>query len=376
MALKTRILYVITKATLGGAQKYVWDLAAHARENEAYEPLLAYGEPGALSERAHALGVRTFWVKGLSRDPSPLHDLTALRGLYTLFKDQRPDVVHLNSSKAGFLGALAAYAARVPRVIFTSHGWAFTERRNPLSRALYQLLHRATVALSTVTIAVSEFVRAPALAWVPEERVVHIPLGIGPFTLFSREEARKRLILKDPALREKADAFWVGTIAELHDNKGIDIAIEAMKRLPAHAPPMEWVIIGNGEKEARLKKQARGLGQVHFVGAIADASEYLQAFDLFLLPSRSEAFGYVVLEAGVAGLPAMVSGAGGTKEFTDRGVAARFISEDPTSLARTLAALVGNPHELARLKKALHAEVAERHSLPRMLEDTFRVYQG
>src|SRR5690348_6940862 len=108
-----KILYVITKSNWGGAQRYVFDLATHLPAG--YEPVVALGGTGGagagtglLAEKLKAAGIRVVYVQAFMRDISVTKDLGALAELTRLFKKERPDAVHLNSSKAGGVGALAA----------------------------------------------------------------------------------------------------------------------------------------------------------------------------------------------------------------------------------------------------------------------------
>ncbi|MBU6323797.1 MAG: glycosyltransferase [Patescibacteria group bacterium] len=370
-----RVLYVITKATWGGAQRYVWDLMTHAHAY-GYRPALAYGERGLLAKRAEAAGFDTYTVEGLQRDISPLKELAARRELIALFKKLSPDVVHLNSSKAGYTGVLAARAAGVSRVIFTAHGWAFTEKRSGLAKRLFTRLQRATVARADATIAVSDAIRSLAHAHgVPTERMPVIPLGIDAPAFSSRDAAREELIRRDPSLAAVRGNVWVGTIAELHANKGIDIGIEAWKLLPTRSTPTEWVIIGGGEEEGRLREKAREMPDIHFLGFVENAAQYLKAFDLFLLPSRTEAFAYVVLEAGAAGVPVVATDVGGVREATGYPIGTLAPSENPHALAKSIHAYLRDPESLARTGAALCAHVRNSFSLERTLSDTFALYE-
>src|SRR3989344_4031452 len=110
---KIKIVYLLTKSDIGGAQKYVADLAANLPKDK-YEVFVWHGGQE---------------IKHLSNKLQPyflfLNDWLALIELFFKFKTLKPDIVHLNSSKAGILGALAAKLADVKRVIFTAHGWVF-----------------------------------------------------------------------------------------------------------------------------------------------------------------------------------------------------------------------------------------------------------
>ncbi len=365
------VLYVITKATWGGAQKYVFDLITDAKER-GVRALLAYGEPGTLSERVQALGIPTHQIEGLQRDISILNDIRAFRSFFRILKEVRPDVVHLNSSKAGFAGAIASRISRVPKVIFTVHGWAFTEPRNIFSKALFTLLHYFTVDLCHVTIANSNATAAYAKRWPFVKHKIHtIPLGIESITFKSREDARALLKAKDPSLSVRPDTLWIGTIAELHPNKGLDIGIRAWKR--AGMQDAQWVVLGGGQDELRLEAQARTTGGVHFIGFVPDAQQYLKAFDAFLLPSRTESFGYVLLEAGLASLPVIATSVGGVPEVVG-GAGVLVPANTPEELAKALKDMCENPDKRTQLGEALRTRVQEKFSLSNMRDTTFALY--
>src|SRR3989344_3025635 len=102
-----KILYIITKASRGGAQKYVYDLATAASKS-GHEVVVAYGEPGELVTQLEAAGIRTLLLPTLTRDVGLEREWRAFWLLRSMLRSERPDVVHLNSSKAAGLGAFAA----------------------------------------------------------------------------------------------------------------------------------------------------------------------------------------------------------------------------------------------------------------------------
>src|SRR5262249_14800523 len=126
-----RILYIITQADGGGAQKYVLTLAAH------FKGAIAAGdEAKKLFDDAKALGLQTFELKHLKRDICLGHDCWAVREMRELIKSFAPDIVHLNSTKAGVLGSFAAIGLSAKggsasggktKVVFTAHGFRHNE---------------------------------------------------------------------------------------------------------------------------------------------------------------------------------------------------------------------------------------------------------
>ncbi len=373
-----KVLYVITKASWGGAQVYLNNLILEARAAGA-TPLLAYGVDGLLNERLTASGITTNRVPGLVRDPSLKDDVRTLFEFVKLFRTVRPDVVHLNSSKAGFTGALAARLAGVPKIIFTSHGWAFTESRGLLGRAFFLVLHYITVLLSHTTIVVSSALLSHTKNWLFVQKKIHmVHLGIITPDLLTRENARTELARHNPSLSKVSEKIWVGTIAELHPNKGLDTGIAAWNSFLSTASEdssksAQWVIIGGGEKEIELKKQAEGIEGLHFLGFVPDASLYLKAFDLFLLPSRTEALGYVLIEAGFAGAPVIAANVGGIPEVVVD-PAMRFPKNSPAEISSLLHSLLTHPNELPVLGEKLKKHVEKEFSLERMARETFELY--
>ncbi len=361
--MRRKAIYVITKATWGGAQKYVWDLMSHAPAY-GFDPVLVYGEEGLLADRARDAGIPVIRLASLKRDPSLFPDLLTLKDLTHIFKQERPDIVHLNSSKAGFIGALAARRAKVPKVVFTAHGWGFNENRSRLAKAAFTFLYWLMLRRVDTVIAVSDAVADDA----PWKRVHTVRNGVGPIAFLPKHEARATLRAIDPSLKE--DGVWVGTVAELHRNKGLDVGIEGWK---IAKPDAQWVIVGGGEEERSLKDIAPP--SVHLLGFVPDAATYLSAFDLFLLPSRTEALAYVILEAGLAGVPVIASKVGGIREAVgDAPVQKLFKPEDPYARADARTNALKDPQRLERAGELLKAHVSNNFSLESMLEETFRLY--
>ena len=363
---------MITKGNFGGAQKYVYDLATKLPLDH-YNPVVAMGEPGVLEEMLGSHGIRTIRVRGLQRDVNFFKEFAALRELIALFKKERPDIIHINSSKAGFTGALAGRIARVPRIIFTAHGWAFNESRSALVKKFFKLLHWATVFLSHSTIAVSERT-ADDMRSLPflKNKFNIIYNGIAP-----REFAEKQTIrtLLAPSIYE---AVWIGTVSELHRNKGLDFALMAFALLAPKYPHIAYVAIGEGEEKEKLEKLARDLGiaeKTHFLGRIPDAGSLIKAFDIFTLTSRTESLPYTVLEAGLAETAIVASRVGGIPEIIDNAKNGLVVEPgNVKEIKEALSDLIEHPAKREKLGKALKKTVEKKFSLEKMVSETVKVY--
>jgi hypothetical protein len=156
-----KIIYLITKSNFGGAQRYVYDLALGARAAH-HDVLVCSGGVGVLTEKLNSAQVRTRGIPSLQRDISLAGEWKSLLTLVRILREERPDVLHLNSSKAGLLGGLAGrlvnilnFFLRRPRmrIIFTGHGWAFNEDGGDVQRFLIGIGHWLTIFFAHVVIA-------------------------------------------------------------------------------------------------------------------------------------------------------------------------------------------------------------------------------
>ncbi len=381
-----RILYVITKATWGGAQRYVFDLAT-SMQAKGHSVAVAYGVSGLLVEKLTQANIRTIALSGVenevpmfSANENALHpknifaslarEFAALKFLIKLFKEERPDVLHLNSSKIGGLGALAGRLAKVPLIIFTAHGWAFNEQRPWWQRVLFRKLYAVTMWLSHKTICVSEAVQKD-MRWLPYTHNVLIKLGVDAPSFIKRSEARKKL-------GEIGDRFILGMIAELHPTKRVEDAIWALKELKPLFPNLALVVLGEGahrETLSHLIEELRLSDSVSLKGFVPDAASLLHGFDMFLMPSRTEALGYAAVEAGYAGLPTIASRAGGLPEVVRHKETGLLVPpENPHALARAIRILLDEPEYAKHLATRLQEVTTTRFAKERMIGETEKVY--
>jgi glycosyltransferase involved in cell wall biosynthesis len=366
-----KILYGITKSNFGGAQRYVFDLARYAKK-AGHEVAVVVGEGGALTEKLKNHGVRVIQIETMGRDISPLNDIRSFLKLLEILDAEKPDVFHTNSSKMGGIGGLAGRIMGVKKIIFTSHGWAFNEPRPAWQKIPIKFLAWLTLLLCHKTICVSEKTREQVQGFpFVRNKLVVVRNSIESFDLLPKSEARKSLgIPEDPN-------FVVGTLAELHPIKGLDILIEAWEKF-VKKHNAQLVILGEGEARADLEELAEVLGvkdSIIFKGYVEDAKKYLNAFDIFVLPSRSENLPYALLEAGLSGLPVIATNVGGIPEIVETGTSGVLVDpEEPDTLFSTLILLAENKDLRKRLGEKLRENILKNFSLKRMAGKTLEVY--
>jgi glycosyltransferase involved in cell wall biosynthesis len=379
-----KILYVITKSNYGGAQRYVFDLAT-AFHRDGHEVSVALGGSGTkdagvgrLGTLLEEQGIRVIHIQNFMRDVSLAKDIGALFELTALTARERPDVLHVTSSKAGGLGAFAGRVSGIKRIVFTSHGLTFDESWRPAwQRMFIKYFTWLTILLSHKSIMISQATarRAQELPFC-RNKVVLVHNGLEKQKLLPRSEASKALGLE--TISEKA--MMLGTIAELHPNKNLNVVLEALKELGSLTPPIHFAVIGTGEMESMLKEKAEkyGLGsQVHFLGYVNEAFRYLSAFDIFVLPSFKEGLPYVLLEAGTAKLPVIASNIdGNTDIIAEQKTGLLFDPHSATALTEAIRQLASNPEQCKTLGETLSETVEKEFLVKHMVAKTAAVYEN
>ncbi len=167
-------------------------------------------------------------------------------------------------------------------------------------------------------------------------------------------------------------------VANLRPEKGHDVLIDAAPSVLRQFSDATFEIVGGGPERPALlaRAEARGvLPAFSFIGHQDDVPARLAANDLFVLPSRSEAFPNAVLEAMATGLPIVASGVGGILELIDDNQTGLLVPPgDPDALADRLCRLMADSARAARLGDAARAEAHARYSFDRMISAFESIY--
>lgn len=305
-----KLLLAITKSNWGGAQRYVYDIASHFNNDKHFEVVVLIGGDGDLIKKLEDSKIRVIKIPYLKRDINFFNDIKSFFWLYKTLQKEKPDIFHVNSSKMGLLGASLGRLCGIKKIIFTAHAWPFNEIRPRYQRFIFRILSIATVIFSHKTIAVSQDIinslRAPKYI---TNKMVLVYSGIETSRLYDENLFFEKLGIP------KKEGPHIVSIGELHMSKGYDRALIAL----AQCKNLKWTyhIIGTGDKKEYLEKLITQLdltNRVYLHGFIENASLYLNNFDIFLFPSRTEALGYVAIEALFTKLPIIASNAGGIPE--------------------------------------------------------------
>ena len=360
-----KVTYCITRSdTIGGAHVHVADMAAWMR-SQGHEAGVIVGGEGPYCDHLEKLGVPYRISRHLQRAIAIGQDLAAVRELRRLFRAEAPDLLSLHSAKAGILGRVAAVGLGVP-VVFTAHGWSFTQGVSGRRAQVYWLLEKGTARLCRLMIAVSAHDRSKALAvgLCPPERIVTIQNAMPDSELRA-----------DPG--RPVQPVRIVSIARLQAPKDHSTLLESLARLPAGT--WEADLVGDGPLEGEVRAQLTALGlteRVRLLGLRDDVPELLAAGQLFVLVSRSEGFPRSILEAMRAGLPVLASAVGGVPEAVEEGVTGHLLRPgDSAQLAGHLQALIDDPSARQRLGQAGRLRYEESFRFERMAAATLAAYR-
>jgi glycosyltransferase involved in cell wall biosynthesis len=352
-----KIVHIITRLIIGGAQENTL-LSCEGQHDRGHEVTLitgpAIGPEGSLLARAQGYGYRVIVLDEMLRAIHPWRDFLVFRKLVGALRELQPGVVHTHSSKGGILGRWAARQARVPLVIHTIHGLAFTASTNPMINLVYKALEWQAAPLTTRIVCVADSMRDQSLhAGIgTREQYVTIYSGmeVEPFLhpAVAREEVRRKLGIGE-------DQIVLGTIARLFDLKGHDDLLEIAPDLCARYPALRFLWVGDGTLRNRFENRMNQMGlrdRFILTGMVlpGEVPELAGAMDILVHPSRREGLARALPQAALAGKPAITYDIDGAKEAVVDGVTGFVIRPfDRQKLSQAIARLA----EDANLRKSM-----------------------
>ena len=321
---KIRLLYIITKLELGGAQKQLLSLVA-SLDKERFEIFLFTAHDGLLMKEA--LGIEAISVarsRFLDRPLNTIKDILALFEICLYIKKNKIDIVHTHSSKAGIIGRLAAGLAKTKVIIHTVHGWSFNDYQPRLVREFIIWLERLAAFFTYKLIVVSKYDLKIGLQnhIGKEDKCQLISYGID----FSEFNVKDTSIRKELGINE--GDLVIGTVACLKPQKSpldfVRLCLLANQdgKLDAAAGRVKFVLVGDGVLRSRVERliAKHNLRQsLILTGWRRDIPRILSALDVFALTSLWEGLPIALLEAMAANLPVLATDTGGVAEVVVNG---------------------------------------------------------
>jgi glycosyltransferase involved in cell wall biosynthesis len=371
-----RLFFIITQSESGGAQQFLIQTLSQLKKG-AYDLHVAVGRDGdgSLATALQKLQIPVSVISSLRRDIYPLSDLKAVWDIKQRIQDVQPDTLILLSSKAGFLGSLAAQlTSRKQKVVYRIGGWTFNDPWPQWKKKLWIFLERVSAPWKDIIVLNNQYDlnQAQSLNIKPRQELALVHNGIDPYRLefLPRDEARAALFSAIPGTpTDLAKKKIIGTIANLYPTKGLVHLLDAAGSMID--PDIIWAIIGEGSERLRLENiiAERKLKNVFLLGSFAHASRYLSAFDVYVLPSIKEGFPWSVLEAMAAKLPVVATRVGAIPEIIDDGLNGYIVSpSDSAAIADRVARILTNDPAAQEMGIQAHQKVLFSFTLDAMVK--------
>jgi glycosyltransferase involved in cell wall biosynthesis len=377
-----RVTHIITRLVVGGAQENTVASVLGLRQKPGVEVHLlsgpTTGPEGSLeSELARLPGVLTR-VPALVRPVHPLKDWLALRQLEKILREQKPDLVHTHSGKAGILGRLAARRAGVPVIIHHIHGPSFGPFQGWPANWIFTAAERYAAGVTTHFVCSAQAMTR-----------LYLAAGIGRPEMFTRIFSGFPVkpflnATNDLALRRQLglneNHFVIGKIARLFKLKGHADLLAAFQKILPQTPQARLLLVGDGALRNEIENQVRALGlqdKVIFTGLVppGEVPRYVGIMDCLAHLSSREALSRALPQALAAGKPVVAYDFDGADEVCLEDETGFLVhTGDIATVAQRLLQLAGDAPLRERLGRRGQQFVRENFAVEQMVDNLYHLY--
>ena len=337
--------------------------------------------PGELlTERALAEGVTAVQVP-MRRGIAPWADLRSFFALLFLLRRLRPELTDFSTPKAGLLGNLAAWGARVPHRVYTLRGLKLETARGLKRRALLWA-ERLAARCAHVVLCNSESLRAAAadLRIAPETKL-HM-LGDGS----SNGVDTERFAPGQSSIRSHVgildEDLVLGFAGRMTRDKGVPELLMAFDEILLQVPQCRLLLVGwfdaaEDALDARWRQWIEAHPRIVHTGLVVDVAPYYRAMDVLVLPTHREGFPNVVLEASASGIPVITTESTGARDAVLAEVTGLLIPPGiPAAIVEAAVMLLGDAEKRRRMGDAGRAWAVERYAQGRVLGLAVEFYKA
>ncbi|MDO9464370.1 MAG: glycosyltransferase family 4 protein [bacterium] len=355
---KVKVLHIITRLILGGAQENTLYTVEGLMKDPAYDVTLASGPTtgpeGSLVSKAKESGVNLVTINGLTRNINPFRDISAFLSLYKLIRMNDFDIVHTHSSKAGIIGRLAAKLAGRSVIIHTIHGLPFHPYQSRFLNFLYIRLERLAGKYTDKIITVCENMAQKAQA-------ADVKPVYGYVTVYSGMDLGKFIDEKTSSRQAKrniglpVDAKVVGKVARLFPLKGYEYFISASKYISECVQNVYFLIVGDGILRGQLEEMVRQMGlkdRFIFAGLVPhdDVPRFIAAMDVVVHTSLREGLARVIPQAMAMSKPVVSFDIDGARELVHKGYTGYLVRpKDTKGLSDRVIDLLNNAEKAEKM---------------------------
>lgn len=357
-----RVVQLIHSLHIGGAERVVVDLAINLSKLGFDTVVCCVNEPGDLTDPLEHSGVPLV----VANPPR------STKGVLNALHDLKPDVVHVHGIPALLHSYPMLFGIQKIKSVYTFHFGNYPhlmKKRYLFAERLLCRFYNGLVAVSN-----SQSLLISRHLWIRRDRLKVIPNGIDSHRELTMKESQK---LKE-FLNIDGQSTVVGCIAVLSRQKGIDIFLEAIAKLKGKLNSIQYLIVGGGPLYDDLRSYADKL-QISDIVIFTDwkrnARPYLSIIDLFVMPSRWEAFSIALLEAMSAGKPIITTEIADHKRVLGGGEAGILVPpDDPLALAKAIETIVNDSSAMYSLSEKALSRFEAHYSIESMTNMYGKLY--
>jgi len=360
-----KILLLITELDVGGAERFVWELARRLPPRDLAVEVAALAGRGEVGRWLEEAGIPVHYLQMRGK----LDLAGVLARTVGLLKARRPHLLHTLLFHANLVGRLAAALAGVSKVVSSVR---VAERR----RRSHLVAEGATQCLVTRFVAVSQAVRSFMIrrAGIAPDKIMTIPNGV-EVSRFARGAPvgfRSQIGARDGEV-------LVTYVGRLERQKGVDVMLCAGAKALRHKGDLRFLVVGAGPDRSAFEVLAARLGiagHVDFLGWRPDVPDILAASDIFVLPSRWEGMPNALLEAMASGTASVASDVEGVRELIEPGRSGLVVLPgDADALAGAVVSLARDEGLRKRLGAAARRSVTEHFDIGSVVQQYVRLYE-
>jgi len=389
---KIKVVHIITKLELGGAQQNTLYTVEHL-DKKNFDVYLLSGCGGILDETAKLLVkkacVKVYFVKNLVREINIIKDILAFIEIFELLIKIKPQIIHTHSSKAGIIGRWAAFflnffIKKKIKIIHTFHGFAFSKFHNFFVRNFYIILEFFTAIISDKLIFVSldNIETAKKYKIGSDKKYVLIRSGIKISEFYKVSFDKELKEKKRDELQISSSEKVITTIGPFKPQKNLSDFIKMAKIVVEKLPQqkIKFLIAGDGEQRNMLLWLTKKLNledKIKFLSWYKDVKGLLAVTDIFVMTSLWEGLPRSAVESLVAGAPVVAYAVDGLNDIVKSGENGFLVQpKDYNTLAEHIVYLLKHEDILEKFKKNAVITIEKSFDIDYMVIQQENLYRG
>jgi glycosyltransferase involved in cell wall biosynthesis len=363
-----KIVRIIARLNIGGPARNAVFLT-----QGLHDTVLVCGEvakaEGDMMYLASENGIKPIIVESLGRELSWKDDWQAFWEIYKIIQQEKPDIIHTHTAKAGTLGRMAGILYGKAILVHTFHGHVFSGYFGKIKTLFFIWIERFLGLFTDKIITVSENLKKELYykyKIAPEKKIEVIELG------FELDD-----LLKLPQ-KEDQETVNIGIVGRLVSIKNHKMLFESVCRGGFKTRPYRIIVIGDGELRSELEKYVEELGikdKVEFKGWVKDLKSIYEKLDIVALTSFNEGTPVSLIEAMAAGKAVISTDVGGVKDIVNEGKSGYLVGSGNTGeFSEKLRELIENPEKRKAFGLNGRDIVKNRFAKERLIKDTEKLY--